>query len=291
MSAKTFMKKLVSDPPPRYAFEISEAGIAAARVERPPQVGFQPLDPDVLSVSPVRDNVQRMEALAEQVRQLAPRHEKKRQRATLILPDYSVRVSVLDFDAFPSDSQQQLSLVRFRIKKSVPFDVDSASISYFAQPKGARVDVVVAVVPTEILARYEAPFRAAGFHTGLVTTSGLCALELVRGAGVAVLAKLCGRTLTLAVMEGGVLRLLRSIELTIGSVEEVASHLYPTFAYAEDQLGRSPEEVLTCGFGRMSDDLAAEIRQRCVPLRSRYGMPDQFNAGLLGYLERLEELA
>jgi len=85
----------------------------------------------------------------------------------------------------------------------------------------------------------------------------------------------------LAVLDGGVLKLLRSIELSDGGVAEVASHLHPTFAYMEDQLGSRPEEVLTCGFGRSSDDLAAEIGQPCVPLRSRYGLPDQFNAGMV----------
>ena len=70
MTAPSFLKKLLSDPPPRFAFEISESGIAAARIAAPPEIGFQPLDPDVIAVSPVHDNVQRMEALTEQVRAL-----------------------------------------------------------------------------------------------------------------------------------------------------------------------------------------------------------------------------
>ncbi len=31
----------------------------------------------------------------------------------LILPDYAARVSVLDFDAFPTSPEEQLSLIRF----------------------------------------------------------------------------------------------------------------------------------------------------------------------------------
>jgi type IV pilus assembly protein PilM len=288
MPMPSFLKKLWNDPPPRFAFEISESGIALARTGTPPEIGFQPLEPDVISVSAVHDNVLRMEALTEQVKAFAPRGEKKRQRATLILPDHSVRVSVLDFDAFPSDPKQQLPLVRFRLKKSLPFDIDAGAVSYYAQPNGQRVDVVVAIAPIEVLARYEMPFRAAGFDPGLVTTSTLCALEMVKDAGVAVVAKLSTRALTLAVLDHGVLKLLRSIELSGGGMAEVASHLFPTFAYMEDQLGQRPQEVLTCGFGRESDDLAAEIGQPCVPVRSRYGLPDQFNAGLLGYLQCLE---
>ena len=79
---------------------------------------------------------------------------------------------MLDFDNFPSDAKEQLSLVRFRVKRSVPFDVESAALSYWAQPaEGKKVDVVVVVAPLEIVSRYEAPFRAAGMTPGLVTTS------------------------------------------------------------------------------------------------------------------------
>jgi type IV pilus assembly protein PilM len=290
MRAPSILKRLLSDPPPRFAFEISESGIAATRIGSPPEIGFRPLEADVIAVSPVQDNVQRMDVLTEQVRALAPRGEKKRVRAALILPDHSVRVSVLDFDSFPSDPKQQLPLVRFRLKKSLPFDLDAAAISYYPQANKGRVDVVVAAAPLEVLSRYEMPFRAAGFHPGLVTTSTLCALEMVREQGVAVVAKRSSRALTLAVLDQGVLKLLRSIELSDGGVAEVASHLHPTFAYMEDQFGRLPEEVLTCGFGRTSDELAAEIDRPCVALRSRYGAPDQFNAGLLGYLECLQEV-
>src|SRR5207244_3377183 len=81
------------------------------------------------------------------VRRLAPTNGKRRE-AALILPDYCARVAVLDFDSFPADPKEQLSLVRFRLKKSVPFDVDSAAVGYWAQPAaGGKQDVVAAVAP------------------------------------------------------------------------------------------------------------------------------------------------
>lgn len=290
--------RLLSDPPPRFVFELSEGGIALARRARPPQIEFHPLEPDVLSVSPVKDNVLRMEALSARVQALAARGEKRRQRAVLILPDFSVRVSVLDFDAFPPDPVQQLSLVRFRIKKSLPFDVESAGLSYYPQPNGSngkKWDVVVAVTPMEILARYEAPFRAAGFQPGLVTTSSLCALELMRDAGVAVLVKLSGRTLTLAVADRGTLKLLRTLELAGGGAAEIISHLYPTFAYVEDHLAVKPGKVLVCGLGTLAEELRQEIEDEAglpvEPLRSRFGAPHYYDAGLLGYLESTEDLS
>jgi type IV pilus assembly protein PilM len=233
--------------------------------------------------------------LEARVQAFAPKGEKKRQRAVLILPDFSVRVSVLDFDAFPTEPDQQLALVRFRIKKSLPFDVESACISYHPQPSGngKRWDVVVAAVPLEILARYEAPFRSAGFHPGVVTTSSLSMVGLMRETGVSVLAKLSGRTLTLAVAQQGILKLLRTLELAEGGAAEIASHLHPTFAYIEDQLGAKAEKVLVCGFGPLAEALHGELGNGASPaiepLRSRLGAPHHYDAGLLGYLETAEE--
>jgi len=274
------------DPPPAYAFEVSEAGIATADIAQAPQTGFHPLSPGTISVSPLRDNVVMPEELAAAVRGIAPANgNRKRRDVALILPDNCARVFVLDFDSFPSDPKEQVSLVRFRIKKSVPFDVESASVGYWAQGTGnGQQDVVAAVAPVEIIARYEAPFRAAGMNPGFVTTSSLAMLRLVEGREVIVVAKLNGSVLTLMVMRDGVLKLIRCLELG-----DVAADLYPTFAYVEDQLGAKAEKLTLCGFGAASDayrnqfekDLGVPVEQ----LRSPLGTPGETNAGLLGYLQ------
>ena len=56
----TRLTALWKDPPPALAFELSEAGIAMARAGRNPEFDFRPLDPGVISVSPLREAVERM---------------------------------------------------------------------------------------------------------------------------------------------------------------------------------------------------------------------------------------
>jgi hypothetical protein len=89
--------------------------------------------------------------------------------------------------------------------------------------------------------------------------------------------------------------LLRSIELAGRSWEEIASHLYPTFAYIEDQLESAAEKLIVCGFGELTSELRTELSSMAdleiEPLRSVYGTPDELNAGLLGYLESSEKVA
>ena len=276
------------------AFEISEAGIASARIGAHAELDFQPLKPGTLSVSPLRDNVVDMDDFAAAVRAAASSAAagRKRKDVALILPDYATRMTVLDFDSFPSDAKEQASLVRFRVKRSVPFDVESAALSFFAQAAGGKKwDVVVVVAPLEVIARYEAPFRALGMNPGLVTTSSLAALDLAPAEGLSVLAKLSGHTLSVLVRQQGVLKLTRSIELSARDLEDVAAVLLPTFVYVEDNLGGKAERLLLCGFGGQTEAVAArfsgELGVPAEPLRAAVGMPGESNAGLLGYLRAI----
>jgi type IV pilus assembly protein PilM len=274
---------LVKDPPPDHIFELSEAGIAWARQE---ETGFQAFEPGVLAVSPLADNLLQPAAVTAALARIAPLNGAKRRPAAVILPDYAARVSLLDFDSFPSSPEEQLPLVRFRVKKTIPFDIDSAAVSYWAQPASTRagvkkVDVIAVTVSHEILARYEAVFRAANLHPGEVTTSGLAALNLYHAGGVAVIAKLTGNVLTVMAVEDGRLRLFRCLTIEENSDEEILAVLNPTFAYIEDELGRKPEKLLLCGFAQTPEGLNLEME----PLRSRLGTPNAYNAGLLGYLE------
>jgi type IV pilus assembly protein PilM len=276
---------LFKDSPPAYAIELSEEGIAIADVAKAPLTEFRPLAPGTISVSPLRDNILMPDELAAAVRAISPANGKRKDMA-LILPDYCARVAVLDFDKFPSDSNEQLSLVRFRLKKSVPFDVESAAVGYWAQPpENGKLDVIVAVAPIEIIARYEAPFRAAGMNPGFVTTSALAMLALVDGRQLTVIAKLSGKILTLMVVTGGVLKLIRCIEFS-----DLTGDVYSTFAYVEDQLGAKAQLLLLCGFGPETEARQRQFQQELgIPveaLQSPVGTPGQGNAGLIGYLEQ-----
>jgi type IV pilus assembly protein PilM len=279
---------LVKDPPPEHIFELSETGIAYSRNG---ETGFQAFEPGVLTVSPTADNLLQPNAITSALARIAPPNGNKRRPATVILPDYAARVSLLDFDSFPSSPEEQLPLVRFRVKKTIPFDIDSAAVSYWAQPASTKagvkkVEVIAVTVAMEILARYEAVFRAANLYPGEVTTSGLAALNLCGASGVVVIAKLTGNVLTVMAVEDGQLKLFRCLMIADGSIgendnEEILAVLNPTFAYIEDELGQKPEKLVLCGFAKPLEGLNIEME----PLRSHLGTANAYNAGLLGYLE------
>lgn len=278
------------DPPPEFVFEIAADGIAMSRT-RPPAglsnvLQHVPLQPGVLSPSPLKENILDAPAFAEAVRNLTPAGGRGKRRAVLVLPDNSVRIAVLDFDKFPDKEEERRPLINFRLRKSVPFDIDEAALSYFPQPGNK---IVVALAPAGIIERYEAPFRAAGWHPGLITVSSLAMLDLLPPSGSVVLAHRSAGVLTIIAMSGGVVTITRSIE--IGGVEldndaadpldEVIAALYPTLAYIEDQTHTRPEKLFVAGFGSESEAasirLAVELDISVEPIAQDY-------PGLAGYL-------
>jgi type IV pilus assembly protein PilM len=281
MSFLGSLSRLVKDPPPDHVFELSEAGLAYS-------VGghmeFEKFPEGTLVPSPMEDNIRQPEKISALLARVAPPNLRRRTPAALILPDYAARVSVLDFDSFPSSPEEQLSLVKFRVKKTIPFDIESAAVSYAVQPGSggkAKIEVVAVTVSLEILARYEALFRNAGFHPGEVTTSGIATLRLLGDGDSVLLAKLAGKVLSVMILVGGKLRLFRCLALEDTTEEEIRSVLLPTLAYSEDELASPVKKILLCGFARVPDGLPVETGV----LRLRAGVASPYAAGLAGYVE------
>ena len=257
---------ILRDPPPEFAFEIAADGIAMSRTRGPSALQFMPLLPGCLSPSPVKENILHPVAFTEAVGRLVPpAGGRGRRGAALILPDNSVRIAVLDFDKFPDKEEDRRPLIAFRLRKSVPFDVDDASLSYFPQ---AGKKVIVVLTPSEVVARYEAPFRAVGLHPGLVTVSSLATLDLLPATGSLVLAHRSPGALTVIALSDGVVTIARSLELAAAEsdsetefdpLDEISADIYPTLAYIEDHSPSRPEKLFIAGFGTESESSALRL--------------------------------
>ena len=272
----------LKDPPPEFVFEVAADGIAVSRTRPPASIQQAPLKPGVIAPSPVKENILDPAAFADAVRQLTPPSTSRRRRgATLILPDNCVRIAVLDFDALPDKEEERRPLINFRLRKSVPFDIDEAALSYFPQ---AGKKVIVALAPSEIVAHYETAFRAAGLHPGLVTVSALAMLDLLPVTGSIVLAHHSPGALTVIALSAGVVTIARTLEIggeDTDLLDEVVAAIYPTLAYIEDQNRARPEKLFVAGFGEQSESssirLSAELE---IPVEA---IDDPY-PGLAGYL-------
>ena len=78
---------------------------------------------------------------------------------------------------------------------------------------------------------------------------GLFALPpAARADAVNVIAKLSGKTLTLMVLQGAILKLFRCVALEAVTEEQILAVLHPTLSYVEDELAAPAEKLTLCGF-------------------------------------------
>jgi type IV pilus assembly protein PilM len=293
------IKRLVKDPPPEFAFEISSEGLAWVETARPAEPHLHTFPDGALRVNPVKPNFSDATALAQALREsLAPPARPAVRLAVLVLPDYCGRVAVLDFDSFPPLAEEQLALVRFRMKRTVPFDIEDAVVACYPQARnnGSKaLDVVTVAISREIASQYTVPFHNAGFQCGLITLSGLAALSLddanPESSSQWIQVKLADRAITVCLIDRGALRMFRCVELDHATVDEMVEVLAPTLAYAEDELGERPSRLRLCGFGGRDQDgdaLGAELGLSVERVHSPLGTLNASNSGLLGLLATTE---
>ena len=157
---------------PRLACEITPFSVIAARANRDSSgVDFytaRRLAVNTVSPSLATDNVVNPGALRDAIAGALASLSGRNRDLIAILPDAAVRVMLLDFDTLPDKYSDADPLIRFRLRKSLPFDVDSAAVSFQSRRYNSGVKVLAAVVPSAVLAGYEAVFRGAGYEPGIV---------------------------------------------------------------------------------------------------------------------------
>ncbi len=168
-----------------------------------------------------------------------------------VLPDATARVMLLDFDALPPNPKEAEGVVRFRLKKSLPFDVDQAKVSYAAYPaKDTGLRVVAAVVLTKVLGEYEAAFRDMGYNPGVVVPSMIAAIGAAEAARPTLVVKVDARSTSIAIMDQDQLLLFRTLENMRGVTitgEQLAEEVYPSVVFFQDTYHLNIEHIFVSG--------------------------------------------
>jgi type IV pilus assembly protein PilM len=142
---------------------------------------------------------------------------------TVVVPDAAARVLFVDFDELPSKTVEALPVVRFRLKKLLPFDADHAMVSYqvMSSEKGS-IKLLAVAMPKDVLEEYEAAVLAAGYVPGAVLPSTLAALAGLEDDTAPVLAvNASAGAVTTAIVRGATLLLHRSVDMNVGGVAPV----------------------------------------------------------------------
>lgn len=174
----------------------------------------------------------------------------------VIVPDAAIRVLLLDFEALPTKLQEIDPVIRFRLKKSLPFDVEQAVVSYEVRRGSNGVRVVTAVSPRSIIEEYEAAFRDSGYMPGVVLPSSLAALGTLEGERPTLLLKVDPTNIMIAAAEHQELRLVRTLDNRHGasvSAEELAEGVLPSIVFFEDTFAAHIEQIYVGGVERLEE--------------------------------------
>jgi len=238
---------------PPAAVELTADGALAAALSAAgePVYAFVSLPEGALTPGIEPPNLRAPEAVADAIRSALDQVSPRSRSVTLVLPDTAVRVFVLDFDALPAKAVEAIPVLRFRLRKMVPFDVEHASVSYqvLMQTK-TECKVLTAVMPGSILAEYEAAVRAAGYEPGAVLPSSLAALEMADSLEAVLAANLSGDAITTVIATGQDLLLYRTLDLPASHAERIAEirrNIAVAAAYYEDKLGAPPSALHYAG--------------------------------------------
>lgn len=246
-------------PHPSCVVEIAQNHVSAANWGKGPGHldGFatEPLPAGTIMPSPVDANIPQPDALKSALRRVFSRVPHHSGSIALLIPDPVVRLFILQFDTLPRRADDALPLLRWRLKKSVPFDVDETVVSWMRQPgREGKLEVVAAVARQRIVREYEEIIESTGATPGVVLSSTLSSLPLLEDRGATLLVRLSGKTLTTVIVRGAILCVYRSSEMSTDlAPHAMLEEIFPAIVYYQDTWGESVDRVRLAGFGPRED--------------------------------------
>jgi type IV pilus assembly protein PilM len=283
----TRLSGLFAPAPPTVAVEIGSRHVAAVRLAAGSgpaaiaAVAVEPL-PSGAVVPALNDvNVADRAAVTAAVRQAIERTGAARRRAVLVIPDSAAKVSLLTFDKVPERQSDLAELIRWQTRKTVPFRIEEAQVSFAPAGSPAEEGGAFAVVLArrDIVSEYESICQEAGLQVGVVDLATFNLINATLAASGAtgsdwLLVNAASGYLSLAILRGDRLVFFRHRGADADDgLEEV---VHQTAMYYEDRLsGAGFTRVVLAsarpasGDGGSAEEAAAVRRQLEQRLRTR----------------------
>jgi type IV pilus assembly protein PilM len=187
----------------------------------------------------------------------------------LVVPDDTVRIAFLTAENRLKNSEDQETFIRWKLKKTIPFDVDSAQIAYRvlgSQHGNSAVDIVVALSPRSVVEEYENLFDDLDIHAGMVIPSTLAVLDLLKApAGDSLVVKIAPDCITTTIFKDNRIQFYRRIADAASPYDAA----YPTVMYYQDKLnGTGLRHLFVCGYDQ-------DLRPTMAEMQEKLGVPAQ----------------
>lgn len=156
----------------RLVWSANQATVAAHAIEA--------LPPGSVVPALAGSNLSDVPAVGRAIAQVLGRLGARARRVALVLPDTVAKVSLVRFDNVPPKLRDLAELVRWQIRKTAPFPLEEAVVSFTpgARPAEGGQEYVVTAARQDIIQQYEQACAQAGVHAGLVD---LATFSIVNG--------------------------------------------------------------------------------------------------------------
>ena len=256
----------LASPPLEAALEISPAAVSVAvlggRSGNPVVQGYavEPLPAGAVTPSLTSTNISDRDAVGRAVTAACQSLGLKPKRIALVIPDVAAKVSLVKFEQTPSRREDLNQLIRWQVKKSTPFPVDDACLTYTPGARSANgSEFVVVIARREIVREYETVCEQVGIEAGLIdiSTFGVINLFLSSNLGTAgdwLVVHMRPEYTSIAILRRDDLLFFRN--RAEGDAEALEDVVHQTAMYYQDRLeGRGFSRILLGGIGRLQGEV------------------------------------
>jgi type IV pilus assembly protein PilM len=179
----------------------------------------------------------------------------KPRRVALVVPDLVGKVSLVRFDRIPPRRDDLDQLIRWQVKKSTPFPVEDACVTYSPGAKGPDGnEFIVIAARREIIREYEGVCEEVGIEAGLVDLATIGVVNLFLSGGPAptgdwLVVHMRPEYTSIVILRGEDVMFFRN--RAEGDEELLQDVVHQTAMYYQDRLnGRGFSRILLGGLGK-----------------------------------------
>jgi len=279
----SFLSTLRDSLAPAVAVEIAADRVSAASLEwrgGQPVVAAhaaEPLPPGALVPALTATNTHDRPRVLEPLGRVLERVGRPR-RVGLIVPDVVAKVSLVKFETVPSKAQDLDQLIRWQVRKTAPFAIEEAQVSYVpALRSNDGQEYVVSLARRTVVEEYENLCADVGAHAGIVDLSTFNVVNAVlAGSGAPtedwLLVNIAADYTSIALLRGRDLIFFRNRAAdTEGTLADL---VHQTAMYYEDRLqGAGFVRVILAGAGAAPLEQATDVDAARRSLEERLRTP------------------
>ena len=235
-------------PPPTLGLHLDAGRVTAVQVDR---AGSTPVIRAVATValpdgalvpSLVASNIVERQPVVEALRAVVEQVGGRHRRVAVTVADTAAKVSLLPFEQVPAQVRDLEQLVRLQLRKSVPFPVEDAQVTWARGGEHAGfITLVVTAMRRDLVEEYEQVCAAAGLQAGTIDLATFNVINLASfGAtgtalpGDSLLVHVTATYASIAVLRDGALIFFRTRQHD--AAEPVVDVVHQTRMFYEDRL-------------------------------------------------------